>query len=120
MSSLYGSFLARGLFARTTASCTIFYRDHRAWEHYIGCFDESIYEEIRDFTMSLEGMFRSFEGQVDRTDTALLQSIEASIAAIAPVAADQTAEERGVKCSKEWIERALLNKGDSKVKSTGK
>ena len=40
-----------------------------------GLLPQYVYEDIRTFLLTLEGMFRSFSGRVERSDVGLLESI---------------------------------------------
>ena len=50
------------------------------FEHFIGFMPHEILEDIRVFTMRLEGLFRSFNGHVARDDVSLLDAVNASLA----------------------------------------
>ena len=52
-----------------------FSREHRSWEQYAGQLDETILQEVRTFSMTLEGLLRSFDGNIDRNVKGVLTGI---------------------------------------------
>ena len=49
------------------------------FEAFTGLLPQAIYGEIKSFLLTLEGLFRSFKGKVERVDGDLLDAINAAI-----------------------------------------
>ena len=96
--------------------------DHVAyfWNDYVGFFSkfeglfaETIYAELKTYLLSLEGLFRSFIGDVPRNDAAVLDAIDASY----------TRHQRDpAKARAAYIDNAIFHLGSvgSKGKGAGK
>ena len=87
------------------------------WNNKLGCFDkfdgllpESIYSLMKSYLLSLEGMFRSFTGDVWKNDSAILDAMSSSY--------DRQGKD-DKKARQSWIDNAVFNYG-SKTLSKGK
>ena len=73
-----------------------------------GLLPESIYAAMKKYLLSLEGLFRSFLGEVARTDESILKAIQVSVGEL---------DRDMVKAEKQYIDNAIFNLGSVKSRS---
>ena len=74
----------------------------RFFEKYEGLMPEIIYAVLKEYLLVLEGLFRSFTGEVRRDDESVLSAIQASLERSGPDAKDAFAA---------WRDNAIFNVG---------
>ena len=74
----------------------------RFFEKYEGLMPEIVYAALKEYLLTLEGLFRSFTGEVRRDDEAVMSAIEGSLEKSGPEARKAFAA---------WRDNAIFNKG---------
>ncbi|CAK0822133.1 unnamed protein product, partial [Prorocentrum cordatum] len=74
----------------------------RFFEKYEGLMPEIVYAALKEYLLTLEGLFRSFTGEVRRDDESVMVAIEGSLEKSGPEASKAFAA---------WRDNAIFNKG---------